>query len=1548
MSFKQWIRDSFGPEARSARAARGGKSLRKAKSLHIPRVEFLESRLTLTVYTVSSLADHGGGTLRDAIADAIANPGADTIQFSSSIDGGTISLSGAPLNDGLVGQTAFRISDTLTIDGRTGLTKGITIERTSSAAAFRLFYVHDTGNLTLESLTLRGGRAQGGAGGSGDGAGGGGAAGMGGAIYNHGTLRILNSTLTGNLAQGGAGGNRNAEEGPGNGGGGLGAPGGSGGTLVGGGGGGPNAGSGGDPAYDGYAGGFGGGGGGGGKYQFVIPLVGDGGAGGFGGGGGGGGSDGYGTLHNNFKGASGGAGGFGGGGGGAGHDNQTGNPDPGGGGFGAGSGGEGGGGGGGAGMGGAIFSRNGSVTITNSTFYDNKAIGGGGGLGVIAAGQTGVSGGAGGGYGGGVFIYNGTLDVTNSTFTENTAAQNGRGIYVLGLGASTAVANINNNIIGQETATGSELRVSVTAGGKVTLNGQANLIRSTSFETTDVTNNLTGTINSNPQLGPLKNNGGPTQTFALIKGSPAIDAGVKSVAPATDQRGFGRDADSEGTVDIGAFETFYVVANMEINAVSDVIEQDSFLSLSEAIGVTNGKYDFGLLSNAERSQITLLGGDVTTITFDSSLFGKTISLTNVGGTRVGPSAFEISTKIVINGPTGPNGIELAVAAGKTMRLFDVTPSGELTLQYLTLRGGKAVGFNGGYGNGGGAGGGGAGLGGAIFNQGWLKIANSTLTGNTAQGGMGGGPKNELTGISPYGVPVLAGGGGGGGIGGSGGTDTDRTANDGGGPNGGARGLTNGSAGAAGGFGGGGGGGFGSYHEYLDTRGGDGGQGGFGGGGGGGGFGYDHPAPGSYDGTADSGRGGNGGFGGGGGASGSETTRIQGSGGFGGGAAGLGGTNTGGGGAGMGGAIFNEAGTVSITNSTIAGNEARGGLGGPDANLVAGHGNAGQGLGGGVFNHNGILGVISSTLSANTTVNGDDTTLVASGRAIYNLGDSDQRTTGGDDALAAIIDSILGQTDNAIEDFTGVSRGATGTNVTFGDHNLMRKQSGFFDPFSNTTGVVSDADPMLGPLKDNGGPTPTMALLAGSPAIDTASVDTELNTDQRGFSQVGVRDIGAFEVNPPQPQSIDFAAPANKTYGDADFALSAATTSGLLVSYTATGNASVYQDVGGVWYVHIIGAGSATITAHQVGDEIFLAADDVAQNLTIEKANATVVVTPYSVVYDGVAHTSTVTSIVGVNGETGATVGTVDLSGTKHTSAGNYVRDVWSFAGSANYNDISNTTIANTIALGLSALPNWTVNRPYTPDVTAAGRPAPHSFVVTAGTLPTGLTLNANGSFSGSPTVTGDFTFTIQAAKDAIATGNRTYTVRINAAPVIGALAVTQWTKGHTGYTGTMAIGRGSPAYSVVGTPTGMPPGLTAVISGNSIRFNGTPSTAGTFNGRITIKDAAGAQVSRSFTIKINAALSFTPLKLLGYEPGKSYSQTITTAGGTGTRTVSYTLSAPLPSGLTISPPSPTTGAITISGKTNVRTSITITMTLTDAVGAQITKTYTLKWVQVSL
>jgi len=76
----------------------------------------------------------------------------------------------------------------------------------------------------------------------------------------------------------------------------------------------------------------------------------------------------------------------------------------------------------------------------------------------------------------------------------------------------------------------------------------------------------------------------------------------------------------------------------------------------------------------------------------------------------------------------------------------------------------------------------------------------------------------------------------------------------------------------------------------------------------------------------------------------------------------------------------------------------------------------------------------------------------------------------------------------------------------------------------------------------------------------------------------------------------------------------------------------------------------------------------------------VVVTPYTVTYDGNLHTAMVTSITGVNGETGATVGTVNVSNTTHTNPGDYPSDAWSFSGGTNYNN-ANGTVHDSIGYG---------------------------------------------------------------------------------------------------------------------------------------------------------------------------------------------------------------------------------------------------------------------------
>lgn len=236
------------------------------------------------------------------------------------------------------------------------------------------------------------------------------------------------------------------------------------------------------------------------------------------------------------------------------------------------------------------------------------------------------------------------------------------------------------------------------------------------------------------------------------------------------------------------------------------------------------------------------------------------------------------------------------------------------------------------------------------------------------------------------------------------------------------------------------------------------NGAFGGGGGGGG--------GATGSSSFGGNGGIGGFGGGGGSAGSGRV-AGGNGGSGGAFGGRGGDGrgnnaggtTGGGGAGLGGAIFNDGGSLNLTNTTLTGNSTQGGT----SNSFGG-GASGQAVGGAVFSRNGALTVLSSTISSNTAVNG--------GRGIYVLGDAAV-------AMATLDNTLIGQSDTSVSDFVA-STISSGSTTTSGTGNLIRTQTGF----SGT--IVSTADPLLSVLGSYGGTTQNLALLPGSPAINAGT------------------------------------------------------------------------------------------------------------------------------------------------------------------------------------------------------------------------------------------------------------------------------------------------------------------------------------------------------------------------------------------------------------------------------------------------------------------------------
>ena len=134
-----------------------------------------------------------------------------------------------------------------------------------------------------------------------------------------------------------------------------------------------------------------------------------------------------------------------------------------------------------------------------------------------------------------------------------------------------------------------------------------------------------------------------------------------------------------------------------------------------------------------------------------------------------------------------------------------------------------------------------------------------------------------------------------------------------------------------------------------------------------------------------------------------------------------------------------------------------------------------------------------------------------------------------------------------------------------------------------------------------------------------------------------------------PQTINFAAIPSKTYGTVDFDPGANTASTLGITY-ASSNSAVATIVNNK--VHIIGVGTSTITASQGGNNIYLAAADATQVLTVTKAVLTYTADATSRDY-GAANPAFTGLVSGfVNGETteSATTGTLSFSSTATTTA----------------------------------------------------------------------------------------------------------------------------------------------------------------------------------------------------------------------------------------------------------------------------------------------------------
>jgi hypothetical protein len=224
------------------------------------------------------------------------------------------------------------------------------------------------------------------------------------------------------------------------------------------------------------------------------------------------------------------------------------------------------------GNGGGIH-NGGTLVVDSSTIRRNFAFGDGGGIfnsGTLLVRQSTIAANTVFNSAGGISNA-GTLMVVNSTLSGNRiadefGANRGGGLRVLLGEASLLSVTVVHNQAGTGGAIvndGGSVRVRnvIVAKNPARANCEGPITSEGHNLDSGTTCGFTGPgdlSNTGPQLGPLANNGGPTNTHALLPGSPAIDAAPNDGCPGTDQRGVRRprDGDGDGTAgcDMGAYE----------------------------------------------------------------------------------------------------------------------------------------------------------------------------------------------------------------------------------------------------------------------------------------------------------------------------------------------------------------------------------------------------------------------------------------------------------------------------------------------------------------------------------------------------------------------------------------------------------------------------------------------------------------------------------------------------------------------------------------------------------------------------------------------------------------------------------------------------------------------------------------------------------------------------------------------------------------------------------------------------------------------------------
>lgn len=333
------------------------------------------------------------------------------------------------------------------------------------------------------------------------------------------------------------------------------------------------------------------------------------------------------------------------------------------------------------------------------------------------------------------------------------------------------------------------------------------------------------------------------------------------------------------------------------------------------------------------------------------------------------------------------------------------------------------------------------------------------------------------------------------------------------------------------------------------------------------------------------------------------------------------------------------------------------------------------------------------------------------------------------------------------------------------------------------------------------------------------------------------------------QTISFGALATKTYGDADFAPGGIASSGLSVSYSSS-NTAVATIVGG--NIHIVGAGTSTITASQAGDATYCAATNVLQTLTVNPKTLTVTgASASNKTYDGTNAATISGSLSGIVGGDGVTLNGTGTFASTNVGTGISVTSTSTLSGAqaANYTLTQPTGLsANITAKALTITAN-DVSKVFGTTLTGGSG----STAFTSGGLVGGQTIGSVTIAYGTGAAAGDAvgTYANQVTASAATGGTFTAsnysisytagTITVNAVPTIFISEFAGWGYAgdfndeyfeitNTGVSSQSLAGWTLEYYNSSGVLEGGAQNLTGSIGSNSAYLIAARTTGGAING----------------------------------------------------------------------------------------------------------------------